>query len=85
MRSNSSRISATVMTGNARMSRNAVTSVIQTNGGMRMSFMPGARRLRMVTMKLNAAASEPMPRICRPTAQKSTPWPGEYWVDVRFE
>src|SRR4029077_1518717 len=84
-RSNISSTSATVITGNARMIRNDVTSVIHVNGGMRMSFMPGARRLMIVTMKLNAAASEAMPRIWSPIAQKSTPCVGEYWLDVRFE
>ena len=32
-----------------------MTNVIQTNGGIRMSFMPGARRLMIVTMKFSAA------------------------------
>ena len=74
-----------MITGNAKMIRKAVTSVIQAKTGIRMSFMPGARRLMMVTMKLNAAASDEMPRTCRPIAQKSTPWPGENCFDVKFE
>ncbi len=75
-RSNISSNRPTEMGGMAVISRNATTSVIQTNTGIRSSVMPGARMLRMVTMKLNAEASEAMPSICRPTAQKSTPWPG---------
>ena len=51
-----SRTSATVMTGKARTSRNDVTSVIQTNTGMRMRVMPGARMLMIVTMKLKPPA-----------------------------
>ena len=66
------------MTGIAKMSRNDVTSVIHTNTGMRNSVMPGARMFRIVTMKLRPAAIEAIPRICRPKAQKSMPWPGEY-------
>ena len=40
-RSNISRNRATVMIGMANSSRNAVTSVIHTNTGMRSSVMPG--------------------------------------------
>ena len=60
-RSKNSSISATVITGNASTSRIAVTSVIHVNSGIRMSVMPGARMLRMVTMKLNDAASDATP------------------------
>ena len=38
---------------------------------MRISVMPGARRLMMVVMKLNAAARDEMPSTCRPATQKS--------------
>ena len=79
-----SRISATVMTGKASSSSTWVMKLIQMNIGMRMSFMPGARMLRMVTKKLTAAASDAMPRIWRPSIQKSTFMPGEYWRDVRL-
>ena len=58
--------------------------LIQTNIGMRMSFMPGARMLTIVTKKLTAAASDAMPRICRPSIQKSTLRPGEYWLRGRL-
>ena len=75
-RSNISSISATVITGNARIRRKDVTSVIQVNRGSRMKPMPGALMLRMVTIKLNAAAREAMPSICRLMIQKSIPWPG---------
>jgi hypothetical protein len=54
------------MTGMAKSRRNEVTSVIHTKTGMRMRVMPGARRLRMVVMKLAAEAIEAMPSICRP-------------------
>ena len=46
--------------------------------------MPGARMFRMVTKKFTAAASEAMPRIWRPSIQKSTLIPGEYWREVRL-
>ena len=75
-RSNVSSNSATAITGIAKMIRNEVTSVIQTKTGMRNNVIPGARMFRIVTMKLNPPASDAMPRICRPSAQKSMPWPG---------
>ena len=81
-RSNISSIRATVITGNASTSRNDVTSVIQVNRGIRISDMPGARMLTIVTMKLNAAASDAMPSTCRLMIQKSIPWPGLYAVPV---
>ena len=76
--------SATVITGNAVMMRNCVTKVIHVNVGSRIIFMPGARRLRIVTMKLKPAASDEMPRICRPSSQKSMFGPGENCRSVRF-
>ena len=45
--------------------------------GIFISFMPGARMLRTVTIRLIAPVSEAMPVICRPRAQKSMPWLGE--------
>ena len=50
---------------------------IHVNIGIRMRVMPGARRLMMVVMKLNAAASEETPRIWMPITQKSMLTPGE--------
>ena len=46
------------------------------NSGIRVSRMPGARMLWIVQMKLIAPISDEMPMMCRPTIQKSTPWPG---------
>ena len=72
------------MTGNAVITRNCVISVIQVNGGRRSMRMPGARMLRIVTTKLKPAASDAIPRICRPSSQKSTLGPGENCRDVRL-
>ena len=69
-------IIAAVTIGIANSVRNAVTSVIHTNTGMRRNVIPGARMLSTVTMKLIADVVDPMPSITRPTAQKSAPWPG---------
>ena len=69
------------MTGKASSSSTWVMKLIQTNIGIRIIVMPGARRLMMVTKKLTAAASEAMPRIWRPSTQKSTLRPGEYCFD----
>ena len=82
-RSNIRKTSATVITGNAVIMRNDVTSVIQVNTGSRIIFMPGARRLRIVTMKLNPAASDAMPRIWSPSSQKSMLGPGLNCFSVR--
>ncbi len=69
-------INAAVMIGIANRVKNAVTSIIHVNTGMRMSVMPGARRLRIVTMKLIADVVDAIPSMMRPTAQKSGPCPG---------
>ena len=58
--------------------------LIQVNIGMRISVMPGARMLMIVTKKLTAAASEATPRIWRPSIQKSMFSPGEYCREVRL-
>ena len=64
------------MAGKAKMIRIETISVVQVKIGMRIIFMPGARKLKIVTMKLNEAAMEATPRICRPSIQKSTLRPG---------
>ena len=73
-----------MITGNASSSSTWVMKLIQVNIGIRISFMPGARMLTMVTKKLTAAASDAMPRIWRPSIQKSTFRPGEYCREVRL-
>ena len=77
-RSNMSRNNATVMTGMAKSSSICATRLIQTKTGMRIRLMPGARRLRMVTIRFTAPLSDAMPRICRPNTQKSMLCPGLY-------
>ena len=62
-------IKATVITGKASTNKIDVISVIQTNNGMRIKLIPGARILIIVTTKLNAAANDATPRTCRLTAQ----------------
>ena len=62
---NISRNSATVMTGMANTSRNCTTRIIQVKIGIFIRVMPGARMLRMVTIRLSAPVSEAMPVICR--------------------
>ena len=61
-RSKNTMIIAAVMIGIAKTVRNATTSIIHVNTGIRMSVMPGARMFRMVTMKLIADVVDPMPR-----------------------
>ena len=69
-------INAAVTDGMANSVKNATTSIIHTNTGSRIIVMPGARMLRIVTRKLTAVATEPMPSMISPTAQKSGPRPG---------
>ena len=65
-----------MITGKARITRKAVTNVIQVNSGILIKVIPGARMLIMVTIKLKAEASDAIPRTCRLNIQKSTPSPG---------
>jgi hypothetical protein len=67
-RSNVSMNRATARTGRAVMMMKLVTNAIHVNSGMRMNFMPGARRLMMVVMKFTPPAMDPMPRIWMPRA-----------------
>ena len=48
-----------------------MTSVFQTNIGMRMSVMPGARILKIVAMKLIEPRIELMPSSTRPMIHRS--------------
>ena len=77
-------MSAAVIAGKAKMIKKEVTNVIQTNTGMRIRVMPGARRLMIVMMKLSAAATDATPSTSRPNPQKSVLSPGEYSLDVRL-
>ena len=43
-----------------------VTSAVQLNTGMCISFMPGVRILRMVMKKLMPLRVVPRPETCRP-------------------
>ena len=51
--------------------RNCVMNAIHVKIGMRMKYIPGARMLTIVVMKLKPAASDDTPRIWRPSIQKS--------------
>ena len=67
---------APASTGIASSSRNAVTSIAQTNSGILCSVMPGARMLKIVVMKLIAPSSELMPARCSANSVQSMPMPG---------
>ena len=49
-------VEATITAGMAKMIMNAVTSIAQTNKGISVSFMPGARCLNTVTIVSTATA-----------------------------
>ena len=51
-------------TGMTAINRNAVISQVQTNRGIFIRVMPGARMLRMVAMTLMAPMIEDTPMIC---------------------
>ncbi len=54
-----------------------MTNAFHVNIGIRNRFIPGARMLTIVVMKLKLAASVEMPRICSPMTQKSMLIPGD--------
>ena len=59
------------------MIMNAATSCAQTKSGMRLSDMPGARILNVVTMMFTAAQSAAISVKVTSCAQTSMRWPGE--------
>ena len=65
-----------MITGKANTKRIAVMKLIQVNRGRRIIVIPGALILITVTIKLNEAANEAIPRICKLIIQKSIPVPG---------
>ena len=58
-------------TGMAMMSRNAVISHVQTNNGIFINVIPGARKLKIVTIMLIAPRIEDIPIRCTPKIRKS--------------
>ena len=52
-----------MITGKASTMRNWTMNDIHVKIGMRMKYMPGARMLTIVVMKLKPAASDDTPRI----------------------
>ena len=65
----SSITSAVLRAGIAKRIRKALIIAIHTNSGRRLMVMPGARRVKVVTMILMADAIEPIPVSSRATAQ----------------
>ena len=64
--------------GMAKHTMKLVTSIAQTNSGILLSDMPGARCLKIVLMVLTAIASEDSSVKVIICAQKSTRLPDEY-------
>ena len=62
-------------TGRANTTKNAVTSIAQTNKGISNSLIPGARILMMVAIKLTAPKIEDAPARCNEKIAKSTARP----------
>jgi hypothetical protein len=73
-RSKSSMIIAPERTGSARRSRTAVTKSAQTVSGNRKKVNPGARRLRIVVMRLTAVRTDEMPRTRSDRSQSVCPF-----------
>ena len=70
------------MNGTASTVRNAVTSCAHTNKGMREKVMPGARSVKIVTMKLSAPRIDDRPMSWIARIQKVWPSPGENFAVV---
>ncbi len=68
--------------GTAKITMNENTSIDHTKIGMRLNVMPGARNLKMVTMKLTAPTVVEMPTKMIDSPQKSMLMPGEYALSV---
>src|SRR3954451_20943272 len=66
-----------VTAGNANTIMNAMPRIAHTNVGMRLSDIPGARILNVVTMKFTAPAVDDTPTKITPSPQKSRLSPGE--------
>ena len=52
--------------GKAKTIRNEVIRIIHTNTGIRISVIPGARMLKMVTIRFMPVTSVPIPLMKRP-------------------
>ena len=74
---------ATVTAGTAKMTMKAIDRIDHTNIGMRLTVIPGARSLKVVTMKLTAPTVVEMPTNTIPRPQKSRLTPPEYVRPVR--
>ena len=68
-------VTAPASTGIVAISRKAVISQPQQKIGSFIIVIPGARRLKMVTMTLIEPRIELMPRMCSARIAKSTPSP----------
>ena len=64
-------VTAPASTGMTAISRKAVISQVQTNSGIFISVMPGARMLRIVTMMLIAPMIEETPIRCTAKIEES--------------
>ena len=63
-----SKKSATAITGIAKTKSNCTTNIIQVKTGILKRVIPGARMLKIVTVRLIPETSEAMPVICNPRA-----------------
>ena len=70
-----SRIRATVMLGKAKTIRKETIKVIQVKRGSRLKVIPGARILRMVTMKFDRPGDGGDP-LLQPQEPEVHPLPG---------
>ena len=68
--------------GTAKITMKENTSIDHTKIGMRFRVMPGARSLKMLTMKFTAPTVVEMPTKITPRPQKSMLMPLEYGFDV---
>ena len=70
------------MAGTAKSTISENTSIDHTKIGIRLKVIPGARNLKIVTMKLIAPTVVEMPTKTIASPQKSMLRPGEYVLSV---
>jgi hypothetical protein len=63
---------APAKTGSDSSNKNAVINTAQTNNGVRVAFIPGARMFVIVTIKLIAPKIDEIPAKCKENIAQST-------------
>jgi hypothetical protein len=81
LRSVNNIVIAPATTGNEITNKNAVTKIPHPNKGILCINIPGARMLKIVTIKLIDPKTEDAPEICKLKIAKSTEGPECPWIE----